>query len=160
MTPAKELRPLTIIGWQETVDLPDLGLTNMVAKIDTGARTSALHAEDITRFDKDGADWVRFHTRFDDEARDIWVECPIHDLREIKNTSGQPEERIVIRTKFRIARRAWTIDVSLAERGEMQFRMIVGRSALRNHAIAVHTRARHLTQKPAETPDTNPEAKV
>lgn len=160
MTSAKEPRPLTIIGWQETVDLPDLGLTNMVAKIDTGARTSALHAEDITRFDKDGADWVRFHTRFDDEARDIWVECPIHDLREIKNTSGQPEERIVIRTKFRIARRAWTIDVSLAERGEMQFRMIVGRSALRNHAIAVHTRARHLTQKPAETPDTNPEAKV
>ncbi len=160
MTIEQSKRPLTVIGWQEAVDLPDLGLTNIVAKIDTGARTSALHAEDITRFEKDNVPWVRFHTKFDDEARDTWVECPIHDQREIKNTSGQPEERIVIRTKFRIARRAWTIDVSLAERGEMQFRMIVGRLALRNHAIAVHTRARHLTQRPAERLETDGEAET
>ncbi|MEP1522291.1 RimK/LysX family protein [Ascidiaceihabitans sp.] len=160
MNDPKPKRALTVIGWQEAVDLPDLGLTNMIAKIDTGARTSALHAEQISRFEKDGAQWVRFHTKFDDEARDVWIECPIHDLREIRNTSGQPEERIVIRTKFRIARRAWTIDVSLAERGEMQFRMIVGRSALSKHAIAVHTRARFLTQDPAKALDITGKAKT
>ncbi len=138
-------KPLILIGWQERVDLPALRLTNMVAKIDTGARTSALHATDIKRFEKDGVPWVRFHTRFDDDVKDTWVECPIHAEREIKNTSGIPDERIVIRTKFRIAGHLWSIDLSLTDREAMRFRMIVGRSALRNHPIAVHTRKRLLT---------------
>jgi hypothetical protein len=140
-------KPLILIGWQERIDLPLLGLTNMVAKIDTGARTSALHATDITRFEKNGEPWVRFHTRFDDDARDSWVECPIHETRNIKNTSGVPDERIVIRTKFRIAGHVWNIDLSLTDREAMRFRMIVGRSALRNHPIAVHTQRRLLTEK-------------
>ena len=133
------------IGWQERVDLPLLGLTGLMAKIDTGARTSALHATDIAEFERDGAPWVRFHSRFDDDTRDIDVETPVHDRRLITNTSGVPELRIVIRTRFRIARRAWTIDVSLAERTEMSFRMIVGRSALRGHSVLVDPGRRHLT---------------
>lgn len=125
--------------------MPLLGLTNLRAKIDTGARTSALHATDIEEFDRDGEHWVRFHTRFDDDAHDTDVECRIHDRREITNTSGVPEVRIVIRTKFRIAGRLWTIDLSLAERTEMKFRMIVGRTALRRHKIVVHPGKRNLT---------------
>jgi len=143
-------KPLIVIGWQEHVDLPLLGLTNLKAKIDTGARTSALHATDISKFEKDGEAWVRFHTKFDDDARDTWVESPIHDVREIKNTSGVPEERIIIRTRFRIAGKLWRIDLSLTDRNSMKFRMIVGRTALKNHPIAVHSRQSHLTVKPVK----------
>lgn len=128
---------MIVIGWQERVDLPLLGLTNLKAKIDTGARTSALHATDIVEFERDGVPWVRFHTKFDDDAHDTDVECPIHDRRHITNTSGVPEHRIIIRTKFRIAGKLWKIDLSLTERTEMKFRMIVGRSALRRHPILV-----------------------
>lgn len=137
---------MLIIGWQERVDLPLLGLMNLKAKIDTGARTSALHATDIVEFTRDGAPWVRFHSKFDDDTHDRDVECPIHDRREVKNTSGIPEHRIVIRTKFRIADKLWRIDLSLTERTEMKFRMIVGRTALRRHPILVHPGKRYLTE--------------
>lgn len=135
---------MLIVGWQERVDLPLLGLTNLKAKIDTGARTSALHATNIVCFENDGAPWVRFHTRFDDDAHDTDVECPIHDRRLIKNTSGVPQERIIIQTKFRISNRLWKIDLSLTGRSEMKFRMIVGRTALRRHAILVDPGKRNL----------------
>ncbi len=136
---------MLIIGWQERVDLPLLGLTNLRAKIDTGARTSALHATDIVEFERDGEPWVRFHSRFDDDTHDKDVECPIHDRRDITNTSGIPESRIVIRTRFRIANKLWRIDLSLTERTEMRFRMIVGRTALRRHMILVDPGKRNLT---------------
>ncbi|MEM6696445.1 MAG: RimK/LysX family protein [Pseudomonadota bacterium] len=140
---------MLVVGWQERVDLPLLHLTNLKAKIDTGARTSALHATDIQTFDRNGVPWVQFHTRFDDDARDTDVMCPIHDQREIKNTSGIPETRIVIRTKFRLSNRLWKIDLSLTERTEMKFRMIVGRTALRGHEILVHPGKRNLTKPSA-----------
>lgn len=136
---------MLVVGWQERVDLPLLGLTNLKAKIDTGARTSALHATDIVTFERDGVPWVRFHTRFDDDSKDTDVECPIHDRRDVRNTSGVPQSRIVIKTKFRIANRLWKIDLSLTERTEMKFRMIVGRTALRRHSILVNPGKRNLT---------------
>ncbi|SHG96883.1 ATP-dependent zinc protease family protein [Marivita hallyeonensis] len=136
---------MLVIGWQERVDLPLLGLTNLRAKIDTGARTSALHATNIVEFVRDDVPWVRFHTKFNDDANDVDVEHPIHDRREIKNTSGIPEPRIVIRTKFRIDSKLWRIDLSLTARSEMKFRMIVGRSALRRHPILVNPGKRNLT---------------
>jgi hypothetical protein len=135
---------MLIIGWQERVDLPLLGLTGLKAKIDTGARTSALHATDIEEFERDGAPWVRFHSRFDDDARDAEVEAPVHARRPITNTSGVPELRPIIRTKLAIAGRRWNIDLSLTERTEMTFRMIVGRTALRRHHIAVDPGRRYL----------------
>lgn len=145
---------MLVVGWQERVDLPLLGLTNLKAKIDTGARTSALHATDIVTFERDGVPWVHFHTRFDDDARDTDVECPILERRDVKNTSGVPETRIVIRTKLRIASRLWRIDLSLSERTEMKFRMIVGRTALRRHVILVNPSKRNLTTpRSADTPD-------
>jgi len=140
-------RPLLVIGWMEYVDLPDLGLLDIKAKIDTGARTSAIHATGIETFRKGDVDWVRFTTHATHSEADIRLECPIHSKRAIKNTSGIPEERIVIRTKFRLAHRMWTIDLSLTDRGNMTFGLIVGRTALKNHSIAVHTRRALLTQK-------------
>lgn len=139
---------MLFIGWEEHVDLPLLGLTNLRAKIDTGARTSALHATNIETLTKDGVETVRFHTFFDDDAHDSVVESPIRDRREITNTSGVPEERFVIRTKFRIDGKLWRIDLSLADRSGMSFRMIVGRTALRRHKIAVLPGQRNLTSNP------------
>ena len=136
---------MIVIGWQERIDLPLLGIADLRAKIDTGARTSALHATDIETFERDGLPWVRFHTGFDDDSHDTNAEAPVHDRREITNTSGVPEERIVIRTRFRIAGARWRIDLSLADRRGMTFRMIVGRSALRRGDILVDPRGRNMT---------------
>jgi hypothetical protein len=143
---------MLVVGWRERVDLPLLGLSNLKAKIDTGARTSALHATDIETFDRDGVPWVRFHTKFSDDSIDTDVECPIHERRDIKNTSGVPETRIVIRTKFRIGQRLWTIDLSLTERSDMKFRMIVGRTALRRNHILVDQRKSNLTTPTSTMP--------
>jgi hypothetical protein len=144
-------RPVLTIGWQERIDLPELGLTNLHAKIDTGALTSALHADHIEPFERDGTQWVRFHSKFDDDARDLDVECPMLNHRDITNTGGTPERRVVVRTRFRIAGRAWQIDLSLTDRQDMRFRMIVGRSALRGHGIVVHPGRRNLAGPPRRT---------
>ena len=81
--------PPMLIGWRERIALPELGIDLMQAKIDTGARTSALHATKAVRFQRDGAEWVRFHIPHASglTARDC--EAPLVDRREIKNTSGQ-----------------------------------------------------------------------
>lgn len=143
----KTERSLLIIGWMEYVDLPDLRLLDLKAKIDTGARTSAIHATDIETFMRGDAEWVRFTTHATHGEEDTRLESPVYSKRSIKNTSGVPEERIVIRTKFRLAKRSWTIDLSLTDRGNMTFGLIVGRTALKNHSIAVHTHRALLTQK-------------
>lgn len=136
---------LLLIGWMEKLNLPDLGISELKAKIDTGARTSALHATQIEVFEKDGVEWVRFEISVSDDLPGYPVECMVHDRREIKNTSGVPEERIVIRTRLQLTDRSWPISVSLTDRSNMRFPMIVGRSALKNHNIAVHTRRANLT---------------
>jgi len=148
MSDATQPRPAPqVIGWMEHLDLPSLGLLQIKAKIDTGARTSALHATKIEAFERDGEDWVRFMVQVDKASAPRQLEAPIYDRRAIKNTSGIPEERIVIRTKLRLTTKSWNIAVSLTDRGKMRFPMIIGRTALKNHNIAVHTRRANLTQK-------------
>lgn len=144
--PKKPKPELLVIGWMEHLDLPELGLHQLKAKIDTGARTSALHATGIENFERDGAEWVRFFVQPDDGAADVPVEARVHDRRHIKNTSGIPEERIIIRTRLKLIDRSWMISVSLTDRSNMRFPMIVGRTALKNHNIAVHTRRANLTR--------------
>ncbi|MFD0910444.1 ATP-dependent zinc protease family protein [Ruegeria arenilitoris] len=133
-----------VIGWMEYIDLPDLPLKDIKAKIDTGARTSALHATDIRRFQRDGHHWVSFLTEVPGGEGMIRIEAPIKERRNIKNTSGIPENRIVIRTTIRLGDETWPLDLSLTDRTNMTFQMIVGRAALKNHAIAVHTKRAHL----------------
>lgn len=142
----KPKQELLVIGWLEHLDLPDLGLNQIKAKIDTGARTSALHAIGIEPFERDGEAWVRFQVQIDEYAPLLWVEARIDDRRQIKNTSGIPEERIVIRTLLKLTNRSWPISVSLTDRTRMTFPMIVGRTALKHHNVAVHTRRANLTR--------------
>lgn len=142
----KPTRDLLIIGWIEHLDLPQLGLTQIKVKVDTGARTSALHATHIETFARDGTEWVRFVVPIDDTAPGQKVEAPVHDRRTIKNTSGIAEERITIRTKMQLAGQTWTIPVALSDRSEMRLPMILGRTALKDRNIAVHTRRANLTR--------------
>ena len=133
-----------IVGWMEIVGLPQLEIPAVKAKIDTGARTSALHATDITPYEMDGQRRVSFRTYTADGLPDHLVDCPYHTERAIKNTSGVPEDRLIIRTQMRLGDRKWLIDLSLADRTNMTFPMIIGRAALKNHNIVVHTRRTYL----------------
>lgn len=141
--PGKSADP-TIIGWMEMVDLPDLGLDALKAKIDTGARTSALHATDIRTFERDGVQWVAFMADSGQGLCDRPIEAVVHTVRAIKNTSGIAEQRFVIRTRVRIARRLWMVELSLSDRTNMTFPMIVGRTAFKRKNIAVHAQKTFL----------------
>ena len=133
-----------IIGWRETVGLPELGITAAVAKVDTGARTSAIHATRIKVFDRDGRKWVRFHVPHARLEKGLECEAPLVDAREIKNTSGVPQERLVIETLMTLGGRKWRVEVSLANRANMTFPMILGRTAIRRRNILVDAGRSHL----------------
>ena len=137
-----------IIGWRELISLPDLGIGEMKAKIDTGARTSALHAENQEIFERDGEQWVRFSIPVPGKPRLTTVEAPLLDRRNIKNTSGQPEQRLVVRTTLRMGKRHWHIDVSLADRKKMEFDIILGRTAIRGRGLLVDSGRSFLAGKP------------
>jgi len=123
----------TLAGWREWVQLPEIGVPWIKAKLDTGARTSSIHAYKIKPFEKDGADWVRFRVRPWQESTDdeVTVECPVHDRRRVRSSSGHVEERFVVRMKIQLVGRAVTVEVTLSNRDQMGFRMLVGRQALR-----------------------------
>lgn len=151
-------KELLIVGWMERVSLPSLGLIDIKAKIDTGARTSALHADRIEEFERDGAPWVRFRVQHPGAKSRVTLEQPIHEGRSIKNTSGVPEDRIIIRTTLLIAGHTWGIDLSLTNRTNMRSAMIVGRTALSAHNVAVHTRRTRLKTDPSQAPNRRGEA--
>lgn len=142
---------LTVIGWRECIGLPELGLKKFAIKVDTGAKTTALHADDIEPFTKDGERWVRFTSPVVAGHAPKTCEFPIFDEREITNTSGQPEARFVIRTPMRLAGRKWKIDISLTDRGTMRYPLILGRRALRGHGIVVHPGRSYLVSDKPKT---------
>ncbi|MEW2008782.1 ATP-dependent zinc protease [Microbacterium sp. NPDC078814] len=123
----------TLTGWREWVSLPDLGVDWIKAKIDTGARTSSLHAFDIQEFERDGEAWVRFRVKpWQDSQEDaVVVESPIHDRRAVRSSSGHAQERLVVQLMMRLVDREVMAEVTLSNRDEMGFRMLIGREALR-----------------------------
>lgn len=123
----------TATGWREWVGLPDLGIPWIKAKIDTGARTSSLHAFGVTEFERDGSAWVRFSVRpWQENHEDAVVhECPVHDRRAVRSSSGHAEERVVVTLQIRLVDAIVDAEVTLTNRDEMGFRMLIGREALR-----------------------------
>ena len=125
----------TIVGWREWVTLPGAGVPWIKAKIDTGARTSSLHAFDVEEFrGDDGTDSVRFGVRpWQDSDEDaVVVEFPVHDRRQVRSSSGHTEERIVVLMDVTLHGRTQTVEMTLSNRDEMGFRMLIGREALRD----------------------------
>lgn len=120
------------LGWEEWVQLPQLGLPALKVKVDTGARTSALHASDIESFGPASNPKVRFTVHPIPGREDVLIHCsaPIVDQREVTSSNGESEWRFVIRTELSIGGRNWPIDVTLTDRGSMAYRMLLGRQAL------------------------------
>lgn len=129
--------PKVVIGWREWVVLPEFSETRIKAKIDTGARTSAIHAFRIQSFERDGDPWVSFelHPAQRDASIRVACEAPVVDRRRIRSSNGKTEWRYVIRTPLELAGAPWPIELSLARRDEMGFRLILGRTALRRRVI-------------------------
>lgn len=138
-----------LVGWREWVGLPDLGIAHLKAKVDTGARTSALHAHDLELVDRDGRTWARFevHPHQYDDGDAVAVELPLIDHREVRPSSGEPEERPVVTTTLVLAGRPVDVEVTLARRDAMGFRMLVGREALRQ-GFLVDPSASYLGGRP------------
>lgn len=115
------------------MSLPDLGVDWIKAKIDTGARTSSLHAFDIHEFERDGAAWVRFRVKpWQDSQEDaVVVESPVHDRRAVRSSSGHAQDRFVVELLIRLYDREVLAEVTLSNRDEMGFRMLIGREALK-----------------------------
>lgn len=134
------------IGWREWVALPELGISSIKAKVDTGARTSSLHTAEVEPFTSDGRERVRFrvHPLQETTSVEIVCEADVVDFRRITNSGGQAEERYVIRTPIRVGSEIWPIEISLSNRETMTFRMLLGRTALRGHLLIDAGRS-HLT---------------
>lgn len=140
---------LLVIGWQECISLPKMYLQDFAVKVDTGAKTTALHAENIEVFMRGGEKWVRFTAPDIPGTSPRTCEFPVFTNRAITNTSGKPETRVVIRTPMVLAGRRWKIDLSLTDRGTMRFPLILGRRALRNRNIVVDPGQSYLvSEKP------------
>ena len=122
----------TLTGWREWVSLPEIGVPWIKAKIDTGAQTSALHADDISEFERDGVAWVRFtvHPWQVGTENAVTVERPIHDRRTVRSSSGHTQDRLVVLMQLELVGRGITVEVTLTDRDEMVFRMLIGREAL------------------------------
>lgn len=131
-TPDGAVAPKVVVGWREWVGLPQAGVEWMKAKIDTGARSSSIHAFDLEAYLRDGADWVRFSIhpwqRSDDDVAE--VSLPVLDTREVRSSNGQVEKRYAVAMDVTLAGRTITTVMTLSNRDEMGFRMLVGREAL------------------------------
>lgn len=123
-----------LIGWQEWCALPKLHLAAIKAKIDTGAKTSALHAADIKPFHRQGELFVHFKVHPLQGNNYLEVDChaPVIDHRVIMNSGGHKELRYVIRTDILLGNLKWDIDISLTNREPLAFRMLLGRDALKH----------------------------
>lgn len=139
----------TIIGSREWCSLPELGIELIKAKIDSGAKTTALHADNLTKFSRDGEYWVKFSLHPLKSKPELLVECEakLLEKRIIKSSNGTKEERFVIETQLVLGDSSYPIEVTLTNRKLMGFQMLLGRQAM-NKRVLIDCEFRYLLGKP------------
>lgn len=143
---------LTSIGWRESVELLDVELPPMVAKIDTGARTSSLHATKLLVRRRQGIEYVYFTTS-DAEGTPIRRKAPLVEERTIRNPGdgGREEDRYVIESRVRLGTRVWDAEFTLADRTNMQYQVLIGREAIRERFVVNVAESFLRSEQPSAT---------
>ena len=133
----KNKAPPTLIGWREWVALPELGAARIKAKVDTGARTSSLHAFGLEELERDGETLVRFriHPEQRDDEREVEVELPLCDRRRVTPSRGRAEMRPVVLATLTLCGLRFQAELTLTRRDAMGFRMLLGREATRGRFV-------------------------
>lgn len=126
-----------VIGSLENCDLPDLGIFDLQVRVDTGAKTSSLHVDNLSRYKKAGKPWVKFAIHSNIHNVEDIVECtsPLHDVRRIKSSNGSSEERYVIKTAVHLGNKSWPIEITLTDRSDMSYLMLLGREAMKDKVL-------------------------
>lgn len=139
-----------ILGWREWLALPAFGIDYIKAKIDTGARTSALHAFYLEPFEREGMPWIRFgiHPKQGNSAEVVHCEAAVADRRTVTDSGGHEEERFVIQTPVRLGEQVIMTEITLTDRENMRFRMLLGRTAMRGQFMVDPERSYLIRERP------------
>lgn len=154
----KTRRPKPVLGWREWLSLPELGVKSVKAKVDTGARSSSLHIDELELFERDGQSYVRFWMDCARSAAKLEtfdsrpIEVPLYDERWITSSNGQRQRRPVIRTLVCLFGQSWEVDLSLTPRGAMEFPMLLGREAIRRRFVVDPARSFLATRVKTKAP--------
>ncbi|MGL4473301.1 MAG: ATP-dependent zinc protease family protein [Shewanella sp.] len=139
---------LTVIGWREWVVLPHIAPQPIKMKVDTGAKTSCLHAFKVKPFSKNGQAWIRFWLHPNQDSMEEAVcESPVFDRRYVTDSGGHKQLRYVIKTPLQIGTQEFDIEMTITNRDNMKFRMLLGRRALAGRFM-VDSQASFLTSAP------------
>ena len=130
-------KDLPVIGWREWVSIPEWEITRIKAKVDTGARSSSIHVVNLEQFERDGAQWARFrvHPLQRKSIKTVAVEARVLETRLIRSSDGKATLRPVIVTNIKLMGKTWPVELTLASRDEMGFRMLLGREAIRRRFL-------------------------
>lgn len=139
-----------VIGNLELCNLPELGIYDLEVRVDTGAKTSSLHVDNIRRFRKKGKLYVEFDLHPDIYNLEETVKCsaPVVDSRKIKSSNGESEQRYVIQTTFGIGGLTWPIEITLTNRQEMSYLMLLGREGMGSRVYVDPSKAFTLIEEP------------
>ena len=129
---SEKTKNIIAVGWREWMALPDLGIEHIKVKVDTGARTTALHAFYIDHYIRQDKEWIRFGIHPLQRSKKKVVDCksPVKDRRIVTDSGGHKEYRYVIETLLSMANATWSAELTLTDRDTMKFRMLLGRTAL------------------------------